>query len=668
MTQRHGADRLASRWRRWVAPRDARAARLRQRGRQADRRRPQRPPAVHRRRAPSLSATGPYTWTPDKLFGFFYPANNGGDDDLPGTAFQRSRDDVQRHVAELPRRRRPPVRRGVGTATTPRTRRSPAPGRRRRPAACSTAWRRSRSTRRAGNDPNQDADGTPLPLAKTPLRLRNWAASRTNEPLRQETIAGRLRHDPGAARPRGGAIISTRDAVTFGFGLEQVDASRRATSCVKRAWTTCCRPRPTPRRRRSSASSTRPTTSRRRRPTRSRSSVTAFDERGDMKQVNLYANGALVGTTVPVYPFQFRYTPPASAVGQTVTLTAEAIDKAGNKSHAATCYVNVVDARRRRSQSPVPVDTADDHRHAGRRLDADLHQRRLPQQRRRRRTRTRGCATASSSPAPRRRRTRSVSGRHRPRRSRAAIVGDQRRAGTRRRDLRGAGHRQPGAGPAARGPGGPPARRRPARRRHGSAGRRHRPAPRAPPVRRRRCKLAQGRTASPVTCDLSADGADDAKITRPPIRRAAGRQDARPSSRKSGKGKVTMTLRSTKAPQEGAEGGPQDPQRQDHQDSHGQGQLDALARRAPPRRRGPLCVLRSLARLKCRTPSSVGKTVVRRRRRRALRRDRQRLLLRLGEQLVELLEAALVELERRAGEHDLRDPRACRRRPPARGR
>ena len=39
----------------------------------------------------SLSATGPYTWTPDKIFGFYYPPNNEGDDDLPGTAWQRSR-------------------------------------------------------------------------------------------------------------------------------------------------------------------------------------------------------------------------------------------------------------------------------------------------------------------------------------------------------------------------------------------------------------------------------------------------------------------------------------------------------------------------------------------------------------------------------------------------
>ena len=65
----------------------------------------------------SLSATGPWTWTPDKLFGFFYPPSNAGDDDLPGTAWQRSRDDLERHVAELPRRRRPPSG-GVGVTGT----------------------------------------------------------------------------------------------------------------------------------------------------------------------------------------------------------------------------------------------------------------------------------------------------------------------------------------------------------------------------------------------------------------------------------------------------------------------------------------------------------------------------------------------------------------------
>ncbi|MCQ7029767.1 hypothetical protein MRO55_25010, partial [Escherichia coli] len=39
----------------------------------------------------NLGTTGPWTWTPDKLFGFYYPDGNQGDDDLPGTAWQRSR-------------------------------------------------------------------------------------------------------------------------------------------------------------------------------------------------------------------------------------------------------------------------------------------------------------------------------------------------------------------------------------------------------------------------------------------------------------------------------------------------------------------------------------------------------------------------------------------------
>ncbi len=45
---------------------------------------------------------------------------------------------------------------------------------------------------------------------------------------------GRLRH-PGHLTATGGAIISTRDAVTFGFGLEQVSEARRAASYLKRS-------------------------------------------------------------------------------------------------------------------------------------------------------------------------------------------------------------------------------------------------------------------------------------------------------------------------------------------------------------------------------------------------------------------------------------------------
>ena len=96
---------------------------------------------------------------------------------------------LQRHLAELPRRRRPPVRHRRGADGDRQLRQ---PEHRRvarwpaRPAASSTAWRRSTLDQTAGNDPNQNADGTPLPQPRIPLRLRNWGP--TNEPLRAETI------------------------------------------------------------------------------------------------------------------------------------------------------------------------------------------------------------------------------------------------------------------------------------------------------------------------------------------------------------------------------------------------------------------------------------------------------------------------------------------------
>jgi hypothetical protein len=64
-------------------------------------------------------------------------------------------------------------------------------------------------------------------------------------------------------------------------------------------------------------------------------------------------DGQLVQRT-EVYPFQFRYTPPASAVGQLITLTAEAVDKAGNKS-TRTLQLNVLDGDVR-LETPVPVN------------------------------------------------------------------------------------------------------------------------------------------------------------------------------------------------------------------------------------------------------------------------------------------------------------------------
>ncbi len=192
----------------------------------------------------------------------------------------------------------------------------------------------------AGNDPNQNADGTPLPQAKTPIRLRTWAAAgTTNEPLRAERVEADYATTP-AQNATGGAIISTRDTVAFGFGLEQVDPTTRS-ELLKRSLSYLV---PT------TADTTPPTIVGYKHPAAQSVAtpadpvevdVTAYDDRGDLKQVNLYADGALVGS-VPVFPFQFRYTPPKSKVGSSVKLTAEAVDKAGNKSTR-----DLLDQRRR---------------------------------------------------------------------------------------------------------------------------------------------------------------------------------------------------------------------------------------------------------------------------------------------------------------------------------
>ena len=73
-----------------------------------------------------------------------------------------------------------------------------------------------------------------------------------------------------------------------------------------------------------------------------------------MDKVELYADGALRTPRREVYPFQFRYTPPASAVGKTVQLTAKAIDAAGNTATSGTLFVNVVSAAGA-VESPLPI-------------------------------------------------------------------------------------------------------------------------------------------------------------------------------------------------------------------------------------------------------------------------------------------------------------------------
>jgi hypothetical protein len=134
----------------------------------------------------SLSATGPYTWTPDKLFGFFYPPNNEGDDDLPGTAWQRSRassnDTWQNYLGVIGRQS------GIGVSLS-NTANSGNPNIAGAPVAAKAGGifegmdpvvLEQGST----DDPNQTATGDPLPLARIPARLRNWGPhAQDPEPL-----------------------------------------------------------------------------------------------------------------------------------------------------------------------------------------------------------------------------------------------------------------------------------------------------------------------------------------------------------------------------------------------------------------------------------------------------------------------------------------------------
>ena len=148
----------------------------------------------------SLTATGPYTWTPDKLFGFFYPPNNEGDDDLPGTALQRSRTSPTT-LAELPRRRRPPVGTGVALRR-PRTGNPniagfPVAAEGRRPVrGHGDLHARRRLDGRAEPERRRHAE----PAGPHPAAAAQLGGRRTNEPLRAERVeadfatAGDLHH------------------------------------------------------------------------------------------------------------------------------------------------------------------------------------------------------------------------------------------------------------------------------------------------------------------------------------------------------------------------------------------------------------------------------------------------------------------------------------------
>ena len=196
----------------------------------------------------------------------------------------------------------------------------------------------------AGNDPTQDLDGNATPRAKSITRLRTFTSVLSpvlQQPLRQEKAELDVQTTP-AQTTDGGIAVSTRDTVAFGFGLEQVDQATREALVSQGV-----RLPAADHRRHDRAGG-------RRSPTRpSSTQVTAvdpvdlevkgYDERGDIKEVRLYANDTLVKAKRS-FPFQFRYYVPASAAANSIiTFKAEAEDKAGNVK-TITRQVRVVSA------------------------------------------------------------------------------------------------------------------------------------------------------------------------------------------------------------------------------------------------------------------------------------------------------------------------------------
>ena len=240
----------------------------------------------------SLTAYSDFQFYADPLYGFNYPPNVGGDDDRPGTAYLRPHDvnnDIEQYFFGVASRAGgygsttynaapvAPVGSGIFAGVAPFT--------------VDTA---------AGNDPNTDAAGTtPAPRAKSVTRLRTLSSVTSQQPLRQERAELDVQTTP-AQTANGGVAISSRDTITFGFGLEQVDQATRET-LVARAFGYLL---PT------AADTTAPvgdfTYPAANASIGSNSPVDAevqgYDERGDIKEARYYVNGTLDhdGQVVPV--------------------------------------------------------------------------------------------------------------------------------------------------------------------------------------------------------------------------------------------------------------------------------------------------------------------------------------------------------------------------------
>ena len=166
--------------------------------------------------AAGLNSYSGYSWWQDPVYGFDYPPNQAGDDDRPHTAFFRELDMPNDwgqwwlgfgHRCE-----------GVGTTNLVSSAVMPERGRPARRHADLLARHVDGLRRHAGADAGR-ADGRGRPADEGPDASAGDVLAHDAAAVPPGAHRGGLR---GCANANGGAIISTRDSVSLGFGLEQI--------------------------------------------------------------------------------------------------------------------------------------------------------------------------------------------------------------------------------------------------------------------------------------------------------------------------------------------------------------------------------------------------------------------------------------------------------------
>ena len=299
-----------------------------------------------------LQSYSGYSWWQEPVYGFDYPPNQGGDDDRPHTAFFReldiSNDWGQWWLGVAARQGGPGTTTYNGAAVQ-----ASAGGilAGMQPITLDTSVGSGESI-----EPTQNpTTGFPEPRLKSPHRLRSISSVATQRAFRQERVEADY---AGQTTANGGAIISTRDSVSLGFGLEQVTDTAVRTELVRRTMAYLL---PT------SADTAAPTVSWLRPAENAEVGVAdpveieieAADERGDIKEARLSVGGQLVQRKVS-FPFQFRWQPTEAWVGQTLTLVMDVEDKAGNVTRSFRTIKVVASGGTPEAPTPdVPVTGGD---------------------------------------------------------------------------------------------------------------------------------------------------------------------------------------------------------------------------------------------------------------------------------------------------------------------